>query len=91
MEADTYSDKTQQYRGFTCVSAIHLARVAITLTDPRVSISARGNGAVTPSAGAVAFTATPLPGQEPPTSVINQPILFVDYWEMPGHVMGKLG
>ena len=53
-------------------------RVAVTLTDPRVGMSARDNGAVTPSAGAVTFTATPLPGQEPPTSLITQPTLFID-------------
>ena len=38
-------------------------------------MSARDDGAVTPSAVAVTFTATPLPGQEPPTIVINQPTL----------------
>ena len=54
-------------------------RVAVTLSDPRVGMSARDDGAVTPSAGAVTFTATPLPGQEPPTSLINQPTLFIDY------------
>ena len=55
-------------------------RVSVTLSDPRVGMSARDNGAVTPSAGAgaVTFTATPLPGQEPPTGVINQPTLFID-------------
>ena len=53
-------------------------QVAVTLSDPRVGMSARDDGAVTPSAGAVTFTATPLPGQEPPTSVINQPTLFID-------------
>ena len=53
-------------------------RVAVTLSDPRVGMSARDDGAVTPSAGAVTFTATPLPGQEPPTSVITQPTLFID-------------
>ena len=53
-------------------------RVAVTLSDPRVGMSARDDGAVTPSAGAVTFTATPLPGQEPPTSLINQPTLFID-------------
>ena len=53
-------------------------RVAVTLRDPRVGMSARDDGAVTPSAGAVTFTATPLPGQEPPTSVITQPTLFID-------------
>ena len=53
-------------------------RVAVTLSDPRVGMSARDDGTVTPSAGAVTFTATPLPGQEPPTSLITQPTLFID-------------
>ena len=53
-------------------------RVAVTLTDPRVGMSARDDGAVTPSSVAVTFTAAPLPGQEPPTSLINQPTLFID-------------
>ena len=53
-------------------------QVAVTLSNPRVGMSARDDGAVTPSAGAVTFTATPLPGQEPPTSVITQPTLFID-------------
>ena len=53
-------------------------RVAVTLSDPRVGMSTRDDGAVTPSAGAVTFTATPLPGQEPPTSLITQPTLFID-------------
>ena len=53
-------------------------RVAVTLSDPRVGMSARDDGAVTPSAGAVTFTATPLPGQEPPTSTINKPTVFLD-------------
>ena len=53
-------------------------RVAVTLSDPRVGMSARDDGAVTPTAGAVTFTATPLPGQEPPTSLITQPTLFID-------------
>ena len=43
-------------------------RVAVTLGDPQVGTSER----------AVTFTATPLPGQEPPTSVITQPTLFID-------------
>ena len=42
--------------------------IAVTLDDPHVGISQR----------AVTFTATPLPGQEPPTSFINQPTLFID-------------
>ena len=41
-------------------------RVAVTLSDPRVGM------------GEVTFTATPLPGQEPPISVITQPTLFID-------------
>ena len=41
-------------------------------------MSARDDGAVTPSAGAVTFTATPPPGQLP-TSVITQPTLFIDW------------
>ena len=45
-------------------------RVAVTLDDPHVGISQR----------AVTFTATPLPGQEPPASFINQPTLFIDFW-----------
>ena len=67
-------------------------RVAITLSDPRVGMSARDDGAVTPSAGAVTFTATPLPGQEPPTSVITQPTLFIDGVSAPGfaqHIDGS--
>ena len=58
-------------------------RVAVTLSDPRVGMSARDDGAVTPSAGAVTFTATPLPGQEPPTSIITQPTLFIDDVDVP--------
>ena len=46
--------------------------------DVSSRMSARDDGAVTPSAGAVTFTATPLPGQEPPTSLITQPTLFID-------------
>ena len=55
------------------------ARVAVTLGDPRVGMNARDDGAVAPSAGAVTFTATILPGQELPTSVITQPTLFIDF------------
>ena len=58
-------------------------RVAVTLSDPRVGMSARDDGAVTPTAGAVTFTATPLPGQEPPTSIITQPTLFIDDVDVP--------
>ena len=65
-------------------------RVAATLSDPRVGMSARDDGAVTPSAGAVTFTATPLSGQEPPTSVINQPTLFIDGVAIPGCAYGSL-
>ena len=43
-------------------------RVAVTLSDPRVGMSER----------AATFTATPLPEQEPPTSLITQPTLFID-------------
>jgi hypothetical protein len=43
-------------------------RVAVTLGDPQVGTSER----------AATFTATPLPGREPPTSFINQPTLFID-------------
>ena len=53
-------------------------RVAVTLSDPRIGMSARSDGAVTPNAGAIAFTAAPLPGQVPPTGTINQPTVFLD-------------
>lgn len=53
-------------------------RVAVTLSDPRIGMSARNDGAVTPNAGAITFTATPLPGQAPPTGTINQPTVFLD-------------
>ena len=52
--------------------------VAVTLSDPRVGMGARSDGAVTPNAGAITFTATPLPGQVPPTGTINQPTVFLD-------------
>ena len=65
-------------------------RVAVTLSDPRVGMSARDDGAVTPSAGAVTFTATPLPGQEPPTSLITQPTLFIDTMPMCRGLIGIL-
>ena len=52
--------------------------VAVTLSDPRVGMSARTDGVVTPNAGAITFTATPLPGQVPPTGTINQPTVFLD-------------
>ena len=67
-------------------------RVALMLSDPRVGMSARDDGAVTPSAGAVTFTATPLPGQEPPTSLINQPTLFIDdFGPFPGEAVTAIG
>ncbi len=53
-------------------------RVAITLSDPRIGMSARSDGAVTPNAGAITLTAAPLPGQVPPTGTINQPTVFLD-------------
>ena len=65
-------------------------RVAVTLSDPRVGMSARDDGAVTPSAGAVTFTATPLPGQEPPTSVINQPTLLIDFTSLRPTVSSRI-
>ena len=52
--------------------------VAITLSDPRIGMSARSDGAVTPNAGAITFTATPLPGQVPPAGTIDQPTVFLD-------------
>ena len=55
-------------------------RVAVTLSTPQ-SIGGTFAEVVQdsrPMTGAVTFTATPLPGQEPPTSVINQPTLFID-------------
>ena len=65
-------------------------RVAVTLSDPRVGMSARDDGAVTPSAGAVTLTATPLSGQEPPTSVINQPTLFIDFTHLRPTVSSRI-
>ena len=53
-------------------------RVAVTLSDPRVGMSARDDGAVTPTAGAVTFTATPLLGQEERNITFDQPTLFID-------------
>ena len=55
-------------------------RVAVTLSNPQAiggtfTEIVQDSG---PMTGAVTFTATPLPGQEPPTSVINQPTLFID-------------
>ena len=64
-------------------------RVAVTLSDPRVGMSARDDGAVTPSAGAVTFTATPLPGQEPPTSLITKPTLFIDFTHLRPTVISR--
>ena len=47
-------------------------QVAVTLSDPRVGMSARDDGAVTPSAGAVTFTATHYPDKNhPPASSPN--------------------
>ena len=55
-------------------------RVAVTLSNPQAiggtfTEIVQDNGPIT---GAVTFTATPLPGQEPPTSLITQPTLFID-------------
>ncbi|MEL0148167.1 MAG: hypothetical protein VW937_06960, partial [Actinomycetota bacterium] len=52
--------------------------VAVTLSDPRIGMSARSDGAVTPNAGAITFTAAPLPGQVPPSGTINQSTVFLD-------------
>ena len=54
-------------------------RVALMLSDPRVGMSARDDGAVNPSAGAVTFTATPLLGHEERDITFDQPTLFIDY------------
>ena len=62
--------------------------VAVTLSEPRVGMSARNDGAVTPNAGAITFTATPLPGQVPTTGTINQPTIFLD--AMPTSVNGHV-
>ena len=56
-------------------------RVAVTLSNPQAiggtfTEVVQDSGPIT---GAVTFTATPLPGQEPPTSLINQPTLFIDF------------
>ena len=53
-------------------------RVVVTLRDPRVGM------------GEVTFTATPLPGQEPPTSVINQPTLFIDFTSLRPTVSSRI-
>ena len=50
----------------------------VTLSNPRIGVSARSDGAVTPNAGAITFAATPLPGQVPPTGTINKPTVFLD-------------
>ena len=55
-------------------------RVAVTLSNPQAIGGTfpeivQDSGPIT---GAVTFTATPLPGQEPPTSLITQPTLFID-------------
>ncbi|MAK70295.1 MAG: hypothetical protein CME50_10195, partial [Halieaceae bacterium] len=52
--------------------------VVVTLNDPRIGMSARSDGAVTPNADAITFTATPLPGQAPPIGTISQPTVFLD-------------
>ncbi len=55
-------------------------RVAVTLSTPQ-SIGGTFEEVVQdsgPITGAVTFTATPLPRQEPPTSLITQPTLFID-------------
>ncbi len=62
--------------------------VAVTLSEPRVGMSARNDGAVTPNAGAITFTATPLPGQVPPTGTINRPTIFLD--TVPTSVNGQI-
>ena len=62
--------------------------VVVTLSDPRVGMSARSDGSVTPNAGAITFTATPLPGQVPPTGTINQPTVFLDTF--PTQVNGQV-
>jgi len=54
-------------------------RVALMLSDPRIGMSARDDGAVTPTAGAVTFTATPLLGHDERDITFNQPTLFIDY------------
>ena len=56
-------------------------RVAVTLSNPQAiggtfTEIVQDSGPIT---GAVTFTATPLPGQEPPTSLITQPTLFIDF------------
>ena len=53
-------------------------RVALMLSDPRVGMSTRDDGAVTPTAGAVTFTATPLHGHEERDITFDQPTLFID-------------
>ena len=55
-------------------------RVAVTLSNPQAiggtfEEVVQDSGPIT---GAVTFTATPLPGQAPPTSLITQPTLFID-------------
>ena len=52
--------------------------VVVTLNDPRIGMSARSDGAVSPNAGAITFADTPLPGQVPPTGTINKPTVFLD-------------
>ena len=50
----------------------------VTLSNPRIGMSTRSDGAVTPIAGTITFAATPLPGQVPPTGTINKPTVFLD-------------
>ena len=50
----------------------------VTLSNPRIGMSTRSDGAVTPIAGPITFAATPLPGQVPPTGTINKPTVFLD-------------
>ena len=65
-------------------------RVAVTLSNPQAiggtfTEIVQDSGPIT---GAVTFTATPLPGQEPPTSLITQPTLFIDLYY---HTIAQIG
>ena len=67
-------------------------RVAVTLSNPQAiggtfTEVVQDSGPIT---GAVTFTATPLPGQEPPTSLITQPTLFIDTMPMCRGLIGIL-
>ena len=60
-------------------------RVAVTLSKPQAiggtfTEIVQDSGPIT---GAVTFTAMPLPGQEPPTSLITKPTLFIDWFTPP--------